>query len=53
MPYSTIDKENSGDIELYYEDHGTGKPIVLIRGWPLSDQCRRDPKKCISCRRRI
>ncbi len=23
-------------IELYYEDHGTGKPVVLIHGWPLS-----------------
>lgn len=23
-------------IELYYEDHGTGRPVVLIHGWPLS-----------------
>ena len=23
-------------VELYYEDHGTGKPVVLIHGWPLS-----------------
>jgi pimeloyl-ACP methyl ester carboxylesterase len=36
MPYITVDKENSGDIDLYYEDHGTGKPVVLIHGWPLS-----------------
>lgn len=36
MPYLTVDKENSGDINLYYEDHGTGKPVVLIHGWPLS-----------------
>jgi len=36
MPYVTAGKENSGDIELYYEDHGTGQPIVLIHGCPLS-----------------
>jgi pimeloyl-ACP methyl ester carboxylesterase len=36
MPYITVGKENSGDIELYYEDHGSGKPVVLIHGWPLS-----------------
>jgi pimeloyl-ACP methyl ester carboxylesterase len=36
MPRVTVGQENSGAIELYYEDHGTGKPIVLIHGWPLS-----------------
>src|SRR5712664_516368 len=36
MPYVTVGKENSGNIELYYEDHGTGKPVVLSHGWPLS-----------------
>ena len=36
MPYATVGKENSGKIDLYYEDHGTGKPIVLIHGYPLS-----------------
>src|ERR1700681_3331749 len=36
MPYVTAGKENSGDIELYYEDHGSGKPVVLIHGYPLS-----------------
>src|SRR6185312_12429896 len=36
MPYTTVGKENSGNIDLYYEDHGTGKPVVLIHGWPLS-----------------
>jgi pimeloyl-ACP methyl ester carboxylesterase len=24
------------DVELYYEDHGTGQPVVLIHGFPLS-----------------
>ena len=36
MPYITAGKENSGNIDLYYEDHGSGKPIVLIHGYPLS-----------------
>ena len=30
------EKENSGDIELWYEDHGSGQPVVLIHGYPLS-----------------
>jgi len=36
MPYIAVGKENSGSIDLYYEDHGSGKPVVLIHGWPLS-----------------
>jgi len=36
MPYVTVGKENSGNVELYYEDHGSGKPVVLIHGYPLS-----------------
>ena len=36
MPYITVGKENSGTIDLYYEDHGSSKPVVLIHGYPLS-----------------
>ena len=36
MPYVNVGQENSGSIDLYYEDHGTGKPVILIHGWPLS-----------------
>jgi pimeloyl-ACP methyl ester carboxylesterase len=36
MPYITVGKENSSDIQLYYEDHGSGDPVVLIHGYPLS-----------------
>ena len=36
MPYVTVAKENSANIDLYYEDHGSGKPVVLIHGYPLS-----------------
>src|ERR1700731_4588122 len=36
MSYITVGKENSSNIDLYYEDHGSGRPIVLIHGFPLS-----------------
>jgi pimeloyl-ACP methyl ester carboxylesterase len=36
MATVTVGTENSAPIELYYEDHGTGRPVVLIHGWPLS-----------------
>src|SRR3979411_1810604 len=36
MAYITVGKENSENIDLYYEDHGPGRPIVLIHGYPLS-----------------
>lgn len=29
MPYVTVGKENSGEIQLYYEDHGSGDPVVI------------------------
>src|SRR5438034_8258444 len=36
MPYVNVGKENSGNIDLYYEEHGSGNPVVLIHGYPLS-----------------
>jgi pimeloyl-ACP methyl ester carboxylesterase len=36
MSTITVGKENSTSIDLYYEDHGSGSPVVLIHGWPLS-----------------
>ncbi|MFD2797012.1 alpha/beta fold hydrolase [Promicromonospora vindobonensis] len=35
MGYITVDTENSTTTELYYEDHGSGQPVVLIHGYPL------------------
>jgi non-heme chloroperoxidase len=37
MSYVTVGTENSADIRIYYEDHGSGQPVVLIRGYPLSE----------------
>src|ERR1700740_1202913 len=34
--YIKVGQENSTAIEIYYEDHGSGTPVVLIHGWPLS-----------------
>jgi non-heme chloroperoxidase len=36
MPYVTVGQENSAPIKLHYEDVGSGRPIVLIHGFPLS-----------------
>jgi non-heme chloroperoxidase len=36
MPFITVGHENSGDIDLYYEDHGSGQAVVLIHGYPLN-----------------
>lgn len=36
MPTVPVGTENGSPIELYFEDHGSGKPVVLIHGWPLS-----------------
>jgi pimeloyl-ACP methyl ester carboxylesterase len=36
MAKLSVGTENSAPIELHYEDYGTGKPVVLIHGWPLS-----------------
>jgi pimeloyl-ACP methyl ester carboxylesterase len=36
MPSVTVGKENSAPVDIYYEDHGSGSSVVLIRGFPLS-----------------
>ena len=35
MTYLTVGTENGADIDIYYEDHGNGQPVVLIHGYPL------------------
>ena len=36
MPYVTVGTENGSSVEIYYEDHGSGQPVVLIHGYPLN-----------------
>ncbi len=37
MPYlEKTTAQKDADVHIYYEDHGSGKPIILIHGWPLS-----------------
>ena len=36
MSYIDVGKENSTSIHLYYEDHGSGHPVILIHGYPIS-----------------
>jgi pimeloyl-ACP methyl ester carboxylesterase len=36
MGFIKVGQENSTPIEIYYEDHGSGSPVVLIHGWPLN-----------------
>jgi non-heme chloroperoxidase len=38
MPFVTVGSENGAGIDIYYEDHGIGQPVVLIHGYPLN--CR-------------
>src|ERR1035441_7440372 len=45
MPFITVGKENSGNIDLYYEDHGSGKPVVLIHGSRSSTSTRTQIRK--------
>ena len=38
MPFITVGQENTADINLYYEDHGSGPAVVLLSGWPLDSR---------------
>ena len=35
MPRLTVGSQNGADIQIHFEDHGSGPPVVLIHGYPL------------------
>lgn len=54
MPYVTVGQENSAPIEIYYEDHGEGRPVVLIHGFPLSGRAwERQERALLAAGRRV
>jgi len=60
MPYLTVAKEKSGNIDIFYNDWGTGQPVVFSHGWPLNADAFEDQAyflaqrgfRCISLDRR-
>src|SRR5881409_2327153 len=54
MPHVKVGKENDTDIKIYYEDHGSGQPVVLIHGYPLnSDSWERQEPELLSAGYRV
>jgi pimeloyl-ACP methyl ester carboxylesterase len=54
MGFITVDTENSTTTELYYEDHGSGQPVVLIHGYPLDgNSWERQSRELISAGYRV
>ena len=47
MPHVTVGTENDSPIEIHYKDHGSGKPVVLIHGYPLDGSSwKRQERSC-------
>ena len=54
MPHVKVGTENDNDIKIYYEDHGSGQPVVLIHGYPLnSDSWERQEPELLSAGYRV
>ena len=35
MPVVRVGSQNGSGIDIYFEDHGSGPPVILIHGYPL------------------
>src|SRR3954453_22171734 len=54
MPHIKVGTENDADIKIYYEDHGSGQPVILIHGYPLnSDSWERQEPELLSAGYRV
>jgi non-heme chloroperoxidase len=38
MPYINVESSKSSDVRLYYESHGSGRPVVLVAAWPFTGE---------------
>jgi non-heme chloroperoxidase len=54
MPHVDVGTENGTDVKIYYEDHGSGQPVVLIHGYPLnSDSWERQEPELLAAGYRV
>ena len=54
MPRITVGTENAASIKIHYEDHGTGRPVVLIHGYPLNgDSWERQERELLASGHRV